>query len=628
MSVAGLSGRRRLIVIIVAIAVVIVVVVAAALVFVNSGSSAGSNSSSDNTTMSARDVANEFLGAFVGDSATDAGQDTTDPTEATDVIKQAHEALKPTTLTADKVNVRTKGTTATVTYTLTWGFGQNRTWSDPSGFTMSQDNGGNWKADWSPSILTPKLRAGDQLTRGDQGSQTALPTVLGGDGSTLLAPTPVISVTLNPAAGGDIQQTAAKLSAALNQFDSTITTQSIVSQAGSGNSTAIVNLRQSDFDKVRVQLSGLADVTFPSRTELLGPSKDFGSAILPAIRNYASGQGTAQNVPLTVSVDHADGSPNEVLYSSAPGAGGAQPGTIVTTLTTKLQSAAETALGNTSHEAMAVVIQPSTGKILAVAENSAASSAGDNPLTSLYPPGSTFKIVTASAAFNQGKLTPQSSVACPGTTSIEGRTIQNETQFDLGTTSVTTAFARSCNTTFSQVAAGLGPDDLPTTAKLFGIGVDYDIPTITTNTGKIAGDSDTLARAEDGFGQGTDLVSVFGMALVAATAAHGSTPLPSLIAGRNATSDTPPKQLSGSTLSSLKTLMRAVVTSGTASDLGGLGPPVYGKTGTAQFGDGTRSHGWFAGYQGDIAFAFLVVDGGSSSVAVGVAHQFFANADK
>ena len=621
MSVAGLAGRKRLIVIIAAIVVVIIVVVAAVLVFVNSGSSA---SSSDSSPMSRRDVANEFLDALVEDSATDAGQDTTDPTDATTAIKQAHDALKPTTLTTSNLTVGAK----TVSYTLNWGFGPNQTWSDPSSFTMSQDKGGNWKVDWSPSILTPKLRANDQLARGDAGSQTALPTVLGSDGSTLLAPTPVISVTLNPSAGGDLQQTAARLGAALNQFDSTITAQSIMAQAGSGNSTVIVNLRQSDFDKVKAQISGLTGVTFPSKTQLLGPTKNFGSAILPAIRGYASGQGTTQNVPLTVSIDHADGAPSEVVYSSAPGASGATPGTINTSLSAKLQTAAETALGNMSHEAMAVAIQPSTGKILAVAENSAASSAGDNPLTSLYPPGSTFKIVTASAAFNQGKLTPQSSVACPGTTSIEGRTIQNETQFDLGTTSVTTAFARSCNTTFSQVAAGLGADDLPTTAKLFGIGVDYDIPNITTNTGKVVSDSDTLARAEDGFGQGTDLVSVFGMALVAATAAHGSTPVPSLIAGQNTTSDTAPKQLSGSTVSSLKTLMRAVVTSGTASDLAGISPAVYGKTGTAQFGDGSHSHGWFVGYQGDVAFAFLVVDAGSSSVAVNVAHQFLANADK
>ena len=71
--------------------------------------------------------------------------------------------------------------------------------------------------------------------------------------------------------------------------------------------------------------------------------------------------------------------------------------------------------------------------------------------------------------------------------------------------------------------------------------------------------------------------------------------------------------------------MRAVVTSGTATDVARVSPPVYGKTGTAQFGDGSHSHGWFVGYQGDMAFAFLVIDGGSSKVAVQVANSFFAN---
>jgi cell division protein FtsI/penicillin-binding protein 2 len=68
-------------------------------------------------------------------------------------------------------------------------------------------------------------------------------------------------------------------------------------------------------------------------------------------------------------------------------------------------------------------------------------------------------------------------------------------------------------------------------------------------------------------------------------------------------------------------MMRAVVTEGTATKLSEL-PDVRGKTGTAQFGDGERSHGWFVGYQGDVAFAVLIVGGGSSKPAVDVAHRF------
>ncbi len=574
----------------------------------------------------AQDVAKSFLAALSENVSTQAGQETTNPAAATKLISATRTALKPTTLTTNNVNVAVNNNTASVTYNLVWVFGPNRDWQDASNFLMSQDKDGNWKVNWSPGILAPKLRDGDSLKLSTQ-SQAQLPNVLGGDGTTLMTPTQVIGVTLTPSQAGDIQQVASALSGALSQFDPTITTQSIVSsaqQAGSG-STTIINLRQSDYQKVKAQIYSLPGVSFPTKTELLAATKTFGSAILPTIRAYASSVGNTA-APLTISIEHADGSPGDTLYTSASTT--AAPAPITTTLNTKLQTAAETALATVQQQAMAVIIQPSTGRILAVAENAPANAAGANPLTGLYPPGSTFKIVTASAAFNQGKITPQQPVACPGTTTIEGKVIPNEGQFDLGTTPLSNAFAQSCNTTFSQVAAGLGPNDLPNTAKTFGIGVNYDIPNITTNTGKIPSDTDTLARAEDGFGQGKDQVSPFGMVLAAATAQHGSSPVPSLIAGQTTQSDTPPKPISSSTLSSLQSVMRAVVTGGTAKALAHVTPPVYGKTGTAQFGDGSQSHGWFVGYQGDLAFAFLVVDAGSSSIAVNVAGVFLTNADK
>ena len=81
-------------------------------------------------------------------------------------------------------------------------------------------------------------------------------------------------------------------------------------------------------------------------------------------------------------------------------------------------------------------------------------------------------------------------------------------------------------------------------------------------------------------------------------------------------------------LDQLRPMMRQVVLSGTATGLADRGE-VYGKTGTAEFGDKTPpdSHGWFVGYQlggpqGDIAFAVLVEAGQSSSVAVDVADAF------
>jgi cell division protein FtsI/penicillin-binding protein 2 len=53
-------------------------------------------------------------------------------------------------------------------------------------------------------------------------------------------------------------------------------------------------------------------------------------------------------------------------------------------------------------------------------------------------------------------------------------------------------------------------------------------------------------------------------------------------------------------------------------------PDVRGKTGTAQFGDGTQSHAWFVGYQGDLAFGVLLSGAGGSSKAVAATSRFLA----
>ena len=106
--------------------------------------------------------------------------------------------------------------------------------------------------------------------------------------------------------------------------------------------------------------------------------------------------------------------------------------------------------------------------------------------------------------------------------------------------------------------------------------------------------------AADAFGQGTDLVNPLSQATVAAAIEDGT--------WRRVTSPAPRQAdvvhpLGPAILDSLRPMMRAVVTSGTAAGVG-FPPGVYGKTGTARYGTGPNppSHGWFIGYRGDLAF--------------------------
>lgn len=565
----------------------------------------------------AQDTAQTFLNDVAkGDIAGAAGQ-TNDQAQATAGLTQLRSVLQPRSATVTAPQLNTNDSPATATFTMTWQLGAGPGWAIPGKLDVRKNSAGQWQVTWSPSIFTPMLAPGE--TMGRSVVPPPLPNVVGANGQVLFGSAKVVSVVVSAQNAGNLTTVATSLASALSRFDATITAQSITTGATAAGAAGytVARLRDSDYQQVRSAIHDLPGVTFPSATELVSFQRGFGAALLPIARTLTQKAADAGS-GVTVFVKNTNGSKGRTLFGTPPVA----PQPITVTVDSATQQAAESALATVPQQAMAVVIQPSTGHLLAIAANTPAIAAGDNPLTGRYPPGSTFKIVTAIAAFQGTNLTPASQQPCPGTTTIEGTAIHNEGNFDLGTVPLTSAFAHSCNTTFSQIAAGLPPQALPGTAKQLGIGADYDVPGITTITGAVPADQDTYARASDGFGQGKDVVTPFGMALAAATVAHGSTPMPVLLAGRTTTSNTPPTHLSGTVSSSIQQLMRAVVTDGTANALAAVTPPVYGKTGTAQFGDATQSHGWFVGYQGDVAFAFLLVAAGSSAPAVTVAGTF------
>ena len=272
------------------------------------------------------------------------------------------------------------------------------------------------------------------------------------------------------------------------------------------------------------------------------------------------------------------------------------------TLSRSVQDAAQRAVNVVGRQAMMVVMQASTGKLLAIAQNPAADRGGLLATMGTYPPGSTFKMVTSAAAMSAGMVTPESIVPCPGEIQIGPRLIPNYNGFSLGPVPLQRAFANSCNTSFADLAARMGASDLAHAAAAMGLGAQYEI-----------------AGIEDGFGQGTVLSTPLGMAIVAATAATGHAPVPVLINGRETTVVGPRPELKPDIYAALRPMMRQVVTEGTATSIAGMGA-VYGKTGEAEVAGG--SHAWFAGYRGDLAFATLIVLGGDSTNAVNVTRDF------
>jgi membrane carboxypeptidase/penicillin-binding protein len=299
-------------------------------------------------------------------------------------------------------------------------------------------------------------------------------------------------------------------------------------------------------------------------------------------------------------------------WDAAPGAN------VTTTFDLNWQRAAARALSAVKGKAALVAIDAPTGEIRAMA--SQPSTGLSAAFSSFYPPGSTFKIVTATAALLNG-VTPESKTQCPATVNIGGRTFKNHEKAPDSTPSLIDAFAESCNTAFINLNRSLPPGSLEKAAALYGFNTGQRPLPIISAGGRFPAPSDAVESAADSIGQGKVEASPLQMASVVAGVASGTWHQPHLVPDCPTCASHPIP-----VASSLQTLMRAVVTSGTGTAVSNVpGGPVHGKTGTAEFGGGDKmdTHAWFVGFQGTTAFAVFVERGEyGGTVAAPIAATF------
>ncbi|MUL64119.1 penicillin-binding protein [Mycobacterium sp. CBMA 234] len=558
-----------------------------------------------------QDAFNAFADALHRKDSAAAASDTTDDTAAQPAIKSMFDGMGKDAALDVKATAGDGDNKSTAKIAYTWSFGPGREFRYDT-TAIATKVGEQWKIRWAPALLHPKLRPGVSFQYSE--NKELLTPVVDRDGQPLLNWQTVGVVTLSR----DHIESAAALAPVVARFDNTITGESITNQFNGNQDdlVTVVKLREADLAQVNDELTPIPGVTVTKQGALLTVDPDLHS---PAISGLPDVWQKTIDATAGWSVDLVDdqGRPTDELATAAPK--DTQP--VRTTLDTKLQRVAQQAVATDPRPTVLVAIAPSTGAILAAAQNDAANAQGPIAFTGLYPPGSTFKTITTAAALQKGLATADTPEPCPGTVTIENRTIPNEDQFDLGTIPLAQAFAHSCNTTMAALADKLPPDALPNTARAFGIGVDFMIPGITTVTGKVPNADTPAQRVENGIGQGTVTVSPFGLAVAEASLAHGSTITPTLLPGQQTTASIGSARIDKPTADALRAMMRLTVTEGTATalkDIDGLG----GKTGTAEFGDNTHSHGWFAGIVGDLAFTTLVVGGDSSAPAVTVTGDF------
>ncbi len=536
------------------------------------------------------------------------------PGEARAALNAAWAGLQATHLDAEIVGSRYTEDTGSVNYRYTWHLPKNRVWTYDGLLNMVRQEG-QWEVRWSATGLHPKLGEHQRMELRADPPRRASVNELGG--TDVLVPGNLYHYELDATrAGQDLMTVARSVADALRPFDDTMDPQRLAEQASSSNTPLdLITLRQSDNDRVAPAIGGLPGVVVTPQADLLPTDDHFAPAIVSQVKKAVLDELDGQAGWRVVSVNQ-NGGDVDVLNEVAP----APAPSVSITLDRNVQEAAQRAVDGQGRKAMMVAIKPSTGEILAIAQNPAADADGPAATTGLYPPGSTFKIITAGAAIDRAMATPNTLLGCPGHIDIGQRTIPNYGGFDLGTVPMSKAFANSCNTTFAELASRMPPTGLTVAAAQYGIGPDYNIEGITTVSGSVPPTVNLAERTEDGFGQGKVLVSPFGMALAAATVAAGKTPVPTLIEGSQTQITGDRTTISPQMLDGLRPMMRLVVTNGTAKDINDVGP-VFGKTGEAEFDGG--SHAWFAGYRGDLAFAALIVGGGSSEYAVRMTKQMF-----
>ncbi|MFD8479176.1 peptidoglycan D,D-transpeptidase FtsI family protein [Kitasatospora sp. NPDC059673] len=328
-----------------------------------------------------------------------------------------------------------------------------------------------------------------------------------------------------------------------------------------------------------------------------------------------------------------------------------QGGDVVTTIDPKVQKAAFEGLGN--KKGAAVAIDPKTGAILGLVstpsydpgtfaggtkEDEKAKAALDadpnkpllnRALRETYPPGSTFKLVTAATAFETGKYQQPSDLTdtpdqyiLPGTSTPLINASPTE---DCGNASVQHAMDLSCNTVFGKMGAELGGDKLRAQAEKFGFNKEVNIP-IRADASHFPSNSKPDGTAMDAIGQHDTRATPLQMAMVAAAIANnGSLMEPYLVAQEGSagnvisthTEHQMSQAVSPATAQKLQQLMESVVQNGTGKNAKIPGVTVGGKTGTAQHGQDNSSppFAWFVSYAKgqdgkQVAVAVVVEDGG------------------
>ncbi len=530
------------------------------------------------------------------------------------------------------------GATATVPFQATLQLAGIGEWAYQGRLLLAR-SGNDWLVDWSPATLHPLLAPGLEweITR----TWPTRAPLLDRNGDALAAEAAIVTVGIEPRRLEEREPVIAALEP-LGVPPERV--DELLDDPGARPDAflPVLDLLATRYAELEGELRPVPGLVFRRSTERLAATDELGvhtigrvgeitSELLqrfaPAYRvgdqigrsglELAFEEQLAGRPTATLRLVDADG--KQVITEEFPGADAMA---VTTTIDLTVQRAAEAAMAGVEEPAGLVAVDTATGGVLAMV--SLPREGFSRAIGGGYPPGSTFKIVTALAALRAG-VGLDDPVECPETIEVAGREFGNAEGTGTGTITFLQAFTRSCNTAFIGLALDRTPAELSTAAAALGFNAGYELP-LPTASPSYPSPAGPVEQAAAAIGQGRVTANPLHMATVAAAVADGAWRPPGLVLGQEGA----PRPLDPANAEALRQMMRAVVASGTGTRADLAGPPVHGKTGSAQFdpNDPEATHAWFVGYREQIAFAVVVEGGGAGGgVAAPLAAAFLAALD-
>jgi cell division protein FtsI/penicillin-binding protein 2 len=633
--------------------------------------------SCDDGRTGAQDAAKQLASAVAALDVGSVAFDGKDAGAANEQLREVFKALDPVKPAVESGELTLEKDTATVPLKYSWKIGTGE-WKYTT-YAELKKSGDQWLAVWNPATLVSGLAEGEVLSTLSQSPARA--NILGAGDAELVTYRPVVNVGIDKPllASADPAASATQLAELVGVDPAAYVQQ--VQAAGPEAFVTAITLREDGRTISDNQIGEIAGARAIRDYLPLAPTRTFARALLGTAAEANAEQIEKSGGELQAGDTTGSGGLQQQYDAQLRGSNGTQVfaekagltaeerqalvnggrrllfeaamkvGTpLRTTLDPNVQQLAEDVLAKVGPASAIVALRPSSGAVLAAASGPG-SNGYDTALLGQYAPGSIFKIVDSLAMIRNG-MSPESTVECPATLTVDGRTFKNAEGYpasSLGSVTLRDAFAHSCNTAFINARDTVSQGQLEAAATSLGVAVEAPALGASAFLGSVPGDATGTEHAASMIGQGKVLMSPLAAAVMAGSVAKGSPVSPQLVLnpgadesaapGGAATPSAPASSAapSGSTAppepaapsgtpvtaaeaSALADMMRAVVTSGHTGFLASVpGAPVAAKTGTAEFGSENppKTHAWIVAVHGDLAVAVFVEEGGLGATVSG-----------